>query len=161
MLATVVVVMLMKRKVAVGTLSALVVVYFLLRYFNSKIKPIYAAARDRLGDVSTRIQENLSGVVVIKIFGREEQEANRFRSATEAYYMEQIRAINARTIFFSFTRAVGFLSNVFMIGFGGWFILVGRGFTLGDLIAFHAHWGRLYGPLQTPAPVHDIGLQAT
>src|SRR5258708_25439676 len=119
MLATVVVVMLMKRKVAVGTLSALVVVYFLLRYFNSKIKPSYSAARDRLGDVSTRLQENLSGVVVIKIFGREKQEAERFEAATQNYYEQQIRAINARSVFFPFTRAIGFFSNIFMIGVGG------------------------------------------
>jgi ABC-type multidrug transport system fused ATPase/permease subunit len=159
--ATVVLVMLMNWRVAAISLSPLIIVYVLLRYFNAKIKPIYAAARDRLGDVSTRIQENLSGVVVIKIFGREEQEANRFRSSTEAYYKEQIRAINARTIFFSFTRAVGFLSNVFMIGFGGWFILVGRGFTLGDLIAFRAYWWRLYGPVQTLARVNDMVQKAT
>lgn len=159
-IATVVLVMLMNWKVALVSLSPLAVVYFLLRYFNSRIKPIYAAARDRLGDISTRLQENLSGVVVIKIFGREEQEAERFRGATEKFYREQIRAINARSIFFSFTRAVGFFSNIFMIGVGGFFILTGRGFTLGDLIAFRAYWWRLYGPVQTLARVNDMVQKA-
>ena len=159
-IATVVLVMLMNWKVAVASLSPLVVVYFLLRYFNGKIKPIYAAARERLGDISTRLQENLSGVVVIKIFGREEQEAGRFRSATESYYREQIRAINARSLFFSFTRGVGFFSNIFMIGVGGFFILTNRGFTLGDLIAFRAYWWRLYGPVQTLARVNDMVQKA-
>jgi ABC-type multidrug transport system fused ATPase/permease subunit len=159
-IATIALVMLMNWKVAIISLSPLVVVYFLLRYFNSKIKPIYTAARDRLGDISTRLQENLSGVVVIKIFGREEQEARRFRAATEAYYREQIRAINARSVFFSFTRGVGFFSNIFMIGVGGFFILTGRGFTLGDLIAFRAYWWRLYGPVQTLARVNDMVQKA-
>jgi ABC-type multidrug transport system fused ATPase/permease subunit len=58
------------------------------------------------------LQENLSGVVVIKIFGREKQEAERFEQATTAYYDSQIRAINARSLYFPFTRIVGFLSNV-------------------------------------------------
>lgn len=159
--ATVVLVMLMNWKVAVISLSPLVAVYVLLRYFNARIKPIYAAARDRLGDISTRLQENLSGVVVIKIFGREEQEAKRFRDATERYYREQIRAINARSVFFGFTRGVGFFSNIFMIGVGGFFILTGRGFTLGDLIAFRAYWWRLYGPVQTLARVNDMVQKAT
>ena len=158
--ATVVLVMLMNWKVAIVSLSPLLVVYILLRHFNGKIKPIYAAARDRLGDISTRLQENLSGVVVIKIFGREEQEANRFKDATQKYFREQIRAINARSVFFSFTRAVGFFSNIFMIGVGGWFILTGRGFTLGDLIAFRAYWWRLYGPVQTLARVNDMVQKA-
>lgn len=159
-IATVVLVLLMNWRVAVASLSPLLVVYFLLRYFNSKIKPIYAAARERLGDISTRLQENLSGVVVIKIFGREEQEAGRFRAATESYYREQIRAINARSVFFSFTRGVGFFSNIFMIGVGGFFILTNRGFTLGDLIAFRAYWWRLYGPVQTLARVNDMVQKA-
>ena len=159
-IATVVLVLLMNWRVAVVSLSPLVLVYLLLRYFNAKIKPIYTAARDRLGDISTRLQENLSGVVVIKIFGREEQEAGRFREATERYYKEQIRAINARSLFFSFTRGVGFFSNIFMIGVGGWFILTGRGFTLGDLVAFRAYWWRLYGPVQTLARVNDMVQKA-
>ena len=66
-----------------------------------------------------RLQENLSGVIVIKIFGREKQEAARFEKANRDFYDRQIAAINARTLFFPFTRMVGFFSNVFMIGVGG------------------------------------------
>jgi ABC-type multidrug transport system fused ATPase/permease subunit len=47
-----------------------------------------------------------------------------------------------------------------MIGVGGLFILTGRGFTLGDLIAFRAYWWRLYGPVQTLARVNDMVQKA-
>jgi ABC-type multidrug transport system fused ATPase/permease subunit len=159
-LATVTLVMLMNWKVATISLSPMIVVYFLLRYFNARIKPIYLAARERLGDVSTRIQENLSGVVVIKIFGREKEEAQRFRGSTQEYYDQQIRAINSRSVFFLPIRVFGFLSNIFMIGVGGYFILADKGFTLGDLIAFRAYWWRLYGPVQTLARVDDMVQRA-
>lgn len=160
-IGTVVLVMLMNWRVALISLSPLIVVHFLLRHFNARIKPIYTAARDRLGDVSTRLQENLSGVVVIKIFGREKQEAQRFEAATQNYYDQQIRAINARSVFFPFTRSVGFFSNIFMIGVGGYFYLAGKGFSIGDLIAFRAYWWRLYGPVQTLARVNDMIQRAT
>src|SRR5439155_18754074 len=131
-------------RVASASLAPLVLVYVLLRTFNAKIKPIYAAARERLGDVSTRLQENLNGVVVIKIFAREKQEAERFRRATEVYYDRQIEAINARSLFFPFARVVGFLSNVFMIGVGGYFMITEPdkpdGFTVGTLLLFRAYW---------------------
>lgn len=153
---TVVLVMLLDWKVASVSLAPLIAVYFLLRVFNKKIAPIYKAVRDRAGDVSTRLQENLSGVIVIKIFGREKQEAKRFSDATEAYYHQQIRSINARSLFFPFTRAVGFFSNVFMIGVGGYSILSGGSFTLGKLLAFRAYWWRLFGPIQTLARVNDM-----
>ena len=168
-LVTVGLVMYMDWRVASISLAPLFIVYFLLRVFNKKVKPIYSAARDRLGDISTRLQENLSGVVVIKIFGRERQEAERFEQTTEAYYHTQIRAINARNLFFPLTRVVGFFSNIFMVGVGGYFMLHGRrhprdsagGFTPGKLVAFRAYWWRLFGPIQTLARVNDMVQRAS
>jgi ABC-type multidrug transport system fused ATPase/permease subunit len=158
---TVVVVMSLDWRVASASLAPLIVVYLLLRVFNRKVQPIYKAARERAGDVSTRLQENLAGVVVIKIFGREREEARRFRETTEGYYDQQVRAINARSLFFPFSRAVGFLSNVFMIGVGGYSILSGGSFTVGKLLAFRAYWWRLFGPIQTLARVNDMVQRAT
>jgi len=160
-IATVTLVMLMDWRVASAALAPLAVVYVLLRHFNARIKPIYIGARERLGDISNRLQENLSGVVVIKIFARETQEAQRFRVATDAYYDSQIRAINARSLFFPFTRGVGFLSNIFMLGVGGMLILTRSTFTVGKLLAFRAYWWRLYGPVQTLARVNDMVQRAT
>src|SRR5438874_2437287 len=159
--ATVAIVMYTDWRVASASLAPLLVVYFLLRFFNRKIRPIYTAARERLGDVSTRLQENLSGVVVIKIFGREKQEAKRFEKATEEYYDRQIDAINARSLFFPFARVVGFFSNVFMIGVGGYFMITDGSFTPGKLVMFRAYWWRLFGPIQTLARVNDMVQRAT
>jgi ATP-binding cassette, subfamily B, bacterial len=146
-------------RVASASLAPLFLVYVLLRVFNKRIKPIYEAARERLGDVSTRLQENLSGVVVIKIFGREKAEAERFEEATNRYCDQQIKAINARSLYFPFARAVGFLSNVMMIGVGGYYMLQGR-FTPGDVVLFRAYWWRLFGPVQTLARVNDMVQRA-
>jgi len=159
-LATVALVMLMSWRVASASLAPLLVVYLLLRIFNARVKSIYTAVRERAGDVTNRLQENLSGVIVIKIFGRERQEAQRFQAATEGYYRGQINAINARSLFFPFTRAVGFLSNALMLGVGGYSILTKGGFTVGMLLAFRAYWWRLFGPVQTLARVDDMVQRA-
>jgi ABC-type multidrug transport system fused ATPase/permease subunit len=163
-IVTVCVVMYYDWRVASISLAPLIVVFFLLRHFNKKVKPIYAAARDRLGDVSTRLSENLSGVVLIKIFGREREESKRFEDASRAYYDEQVRSVNARSLYFPFARTVGFLSNVFMIGVGGYFLISEYnqpgGFTLGTLIMFRAYWWRLFGPVQTLARVNDMVQRA-
>ena len=158
-IATVAYVMYDNWRVASVSLAPLIVVYFLLRIFNKRVKPIYAAARARLGDVSNRLQENLSGVVVIKIFGREKPEAQRFQKATEDYYDQQIKAITARSIFFPFTRVVGFFSNVFMIGVGGYYMIQGS-FKVGDLVLFRSYWWRLFGPISTLARLNDMVQRA-
>jgi ABC-type multidrug transport system fused ATPase/permease subunit len=157
---TVIIAMTVDWHVACAGLAPLAFVYVMLRIFNTKVKPIYAAARERLGDVSTRLQENLSGLVVIKIFSREKQEAERFHDATQNYYDRQIDAINARSLFFPFSRAVGFLSNVGMLAVGGIRILQGS-FTIGGFILFRAYWWRLFGPVQTLARVNDMIQRAS
>lgn len=157
---TVALVMAMDWKVASAALLPLLLVYFLLRAFNARVAPIYKAARDKAGDVATRLHENLAGVVVIKIFGREREESGRFRRETEAYYHQQIRAVNARTLFFPFGQVVGFLSSVAVVGLGGYSILSGGSFTLGKLVAFRAYWGRLFGPVKTLSRVNDMVQRA-
>src|SRR2546429_5589384 len=74
---------LFRSRVACASLAPLVIVYFLLRVFNRKVQPIYKAARDRAGDVSTRLQENLSGLTVIKIFAREREEGRSEEHTSE------------------------------------------------------------------------------
>ena len=143
-------------RVTGGMILPLIAVYGLLRVFNKRIAVIYKSARESASRVSTRLQENLSGVVVIKIFNREREEAGRFEAETKANYDDQIRATNARSLFFPFTRAIGFLSNVVMIGLGGYLILAGTSFTLGKLLAFRSVWYRLFGPIYTLARVNDM-----
>ncbi len=159
--ATVILLMLLDWRVAAASIAPLFLVYILLVYFNARIKPIYTAARERAADVTNRLQENLAGVVVIKIFGRERQEADRFEGSTEGYYRQQIRAINARSLFFPFSRTVGFFSLINMLGVGAWLILSGsKTFSVGNLVVFRAYWWRLFGPVQTLARVNDMVQRA-
>lgn len=157
---TLALVMAMDWRIASAALAPLLLVYFLLRSFNARVAPVYKAARDRAGDVATRLHENLAGIVVIKIFGREREESARFRREAEAYYGQQVRAVNARTLFFPFGQVVGFLSSVAVVGMGGYSILSGGSFTLGKLVAFRAYWGRLFGPVKPLSRVNDMVQRA-
>ena len=154
-IATLVIVFWSDWIVSAASLWPMFGVLFLLIYFNKKVRPIYKAARDRLGDVSNRLQENLSGIVVIKSFNREKEESSRFYDVTRKYYDQEIEGINARNIYFPITRIIGFLSNVCMIGVAGYRMLNGK-FSFGQLVMFRAYWWRLYGPISTLARVSDM-----
>lgn len=137
------------------TLGPILLVGVLVRAFNVRVKRLYRAARDRLGDVSARLQENLLGAVVIKAFAREPTEARRFHEATEAYRQVQVQAINARTVFFPAVQFVGFLSNVLAIGYGAYLVIQGR-FTVGGLVAYRGYWWPLFSPVQQLAQINDM-----
>jgi ABC-type multidrug transport system fused ATPase/permease subunit len=105
--------------------------------------------------VGARLQENLTGLIVIKAFAKEQAEAERFHAATEQYYRESVRAINARTVFFPSVQFVGFISNVLAIGVGAWLVLRGE-FTIGGLIAYRGFWWPLFQPVQQLATINDL-----
>ncbi len=162
-LATVVLVMLMDWRVASDFAGA--AAHGLLpaaRTSTRRIKPIYTAARERLGDVTTRLQENLSGVVVIKIFGREKQEAERFRRRHRAVLQaadpgdqraQHFLPLHARRRLFQqcLHDRHRRISDPHRSA---------RPFTLGTLLAFRAYWWRLFGPVQTLARVNDMVQRA-
>ena len=158
--AVVVTVFLIDWRVASATLGPIIAVYFLLRMFNKKVGPIYKSASESKGRISSRLQENLSGLVVIQTFAQEKFESKRFSDVSDQNLQDQIKSINARTVYFPIGRAVGFLSNVGMLGVGGALIISGGGFTIGQMLAFRSYWWRLFGPVYSLARVNDMVQKA-
>jgi len=130
-----------------------------LRRFNKQARPIYRRARDRLGDINARLQDNLAGIRVIQAFGQEESELARFRDASGEYYRERVRSIRAWSTFFpamSFVAAVG---GTLVLGVGAWMVIRGQ-LSLGSLIAFTAYISSFYDPLRRLTEVDNTFQQA-
>lgn len=137
------------------TMLPIVTVGVVVRLFNIRIKRLYRAGRDRLGDVSARLQENLQGMMVVQAFAQEGRENERFRKVTEEYREIQFQAVNARTTILPAGQFVGFISNVLAVGVGAWLILQGR-FTVGGLVAYRGYWWQLFAPISQLAQINDL-----
>ena len=130
-----------------------------LRRFNRYVRPIYRRVRDRLGDINTRLQDDLAGIRVVQAFGQEDAELERFRSVSESYYHERVRAIRAWSTFFpamSFVSAVG---GVLVLGIGARMIVGGQ-ISLGTLVAFLSYIASFYDPLRRLTDVDNTFQQA-
>ncbi len=137
------------------TLFPVIVVFFLTRYFNVRVKAIYRESRDRLGEVNSRLQENLTGLALIKAFAKERAESARFHDTAERYLDTNFRAILARNLFFPAVRFVGFFSNIVSIGYGAWLVLHGQ-FTVGGLVAYRGYWWQLFAPINQLATINEL-----
>lgn len=137
------------------TMLPIVTVGVVVRLFNIRIKRLYRAGRDRLGDVSARLQENLQGMMVVQAYAQEGREAERFRESTEAYREVQFQAVNARTTILPMGQFVGFISNILAVGVGAWLILRGH-FTVGGLVAYRGYWWQLFAPISQLAQINDL-----
>src|SRR5690606_221790 len=89
-------------------------------------------------------------------------EVARFAETNRAYTRDTYRGVKVRALYFPGVMAVGFLSNVAMIGAGAYILLrhpAGR-FTLGDLIVLRGYWWQLFRPVFTLAQVNEMVQRA-
>ncbi len=130
-----------------------------LRYFNKYARPIYRQARDRLGDINARLEDNLAGIRVTQAFVQEESELARFSDASRQYYHQRVRSIRAWSTFFPALRFLALLGTALVLGFGAWMVANGQ-VTLGTLVAFLAYSTSFYEPLNRLTEIDNILQQA-
>ena len=140
-------------------LIPMVLVGVLLARYNRRVQPIYRAARQRLGDMSARLADNLSGMRVIQSFAQEQRESEEMEQLGRRLYDERVEAVKLRNRVFPAIRWVANFGNVLMLGGGVFFILRGQ-FTLGGLLAYRGYGRYFYGPIDDLVSINDLLQQA-
>jgi len=97
---------------------------------------------------------NVSGALLVKLFGREQYELNRFSRDAEGVRDIGIQQAVVMRWFFMLLGVVSAIGTAVVYLVGGHMVLAGT-FTIGTIVAFAAYLGQLYGPLTslTTAPV--------
>jgi len=127
--------------------------------FSRRIRRVYRQIRDRLGDINARLQDNLSGIRVIKAFGREDYESLRFQHESTGFYHANVEAIG---IWSTFHPKMGFLTSLGGVGVivvGGYLCLRGE-LRLGTMAACLMYADMFYRPIGELFRVVDAIQQA-
>ncbi len=108
-----------------------------------------------MGEMTALIQEklNISGLVLIKTFGREPEEAARFDDISEEVTKGQITQSMVGRWFFMFSSLFGSVSPALIYGYGGWLAINGD-MSVGEIVAFVALVNRLFMPVSQLLTVH-------
>jgi ATP-binding cassette subfamily B protein len=135
------------------TLAALGIGVPLMLFIRRIDKPMTASSlrvHERESEISTRVQETLTGIRAVQAFGREEFEATRFRQHANASMQANLRLTLLET---SSQTAVNLLlaaGTAAVIGITAGQAL-GGGLTAGDVVLLAAYVAMLYSPLETLA----------
>jgi ATP-binding cassette, subfamily B, multidrug efflux pump len=117
-----------------------------VKYFGSAIHSRFEAIQAQLSDISAVVQEALSGVRVVRAYGQEPHELERFRAANAEYVRRNRVLIRLQGLFFpSMTFFLG-LGSLLVLWFGSREVIRGR-ITLGDFVAFNAYLVMLAWPM--------------
>ena len=138
LLATSVILLLMNWRLALISLALVPLAALILANFLIKNQKVFGLAQERLGDLNGVLQENISGVRIVKAFVRESLEMSRYQAINRDLINVNMRTIAAiRNTF----PIVFFLSNLItlaVVGYAGIEVINKRS-TIGELVAFNTY----------------------
>ncbi|WP_310831409.1 ABC transporter ATP-binding protein [Paenibacillus pedocola] len=121
---------------------------FIVAYiFARRVRPMYIDLRERLSQLNTTTQENISGNRVVKAFAREEFEIEKFTDKNVNYSVANKKAALVWLDYFPYleTFAQGF--NVILMIAGGLYLMDGR-ITFGEFAAFSSLIWAISNPMR-------------
>ncbi len=106
--------------------------------FASRLRPLFTKVQQYIAQLNTILQENLAGVRVVKAFGREPYEWNRFSVANLDLMNQTIDVGKMIAIAFPLTFLIANLGTLAVVWLGGLQVIGGR-LTIGELVAFQSY----------------------
>ncbi|WP_457565695.1 ABC transporter ATP-binding protein, partial [Caldithrix abyssi] len=118
---------------------------FLVSYFSRQINKRYSAVQAQFAEISTRVQENLAGIRIIKSYVKEKSELQDFNRINREYINKSLHYVKVHAAFRPMMMLLVGLSVVLTLLIGGRLIISGT-ITLGQFVAFNMYLGMLVWP---------------
>jgi ATP-binding cassette subfamily B multidrug efflux pump len=141
-------------QLALVELASIPVIFALIGYFISKVRPLFGVVQSRIGALNTILQENLAGIRVVRAFAREPYEEKRYLDMNGALMDVNITINKRSSVAFPLTFLTVNVATLLVVLVGGLKVIDGS-LTIGTLVAFLSYLVVLIGP------VFGIGFLAT
>jgi ATP-binding cassette subfamily B protein len=114
--------------------------------FGRAIHSRFERIQEMFSDISSRVQENLSGVRMIRAFAQERAELRRFEELNRQYIAQNIKLVRIQGIFEPLLEALIGLTFLIVLWVGGYQVLRGR-ISIGSFVMFNTYMGMLVWPM--------------
>ncbi|MEF9865670.1 MAG: ABC transporter ATP-binding protein [Oscillospiraceae bacterium] len=111
------------------------IMYFCCMRFNKRVKEAFRKQRRHIGELNARLEDSLLGERVVKAFGGEEQECEKFEKDNSRFLDIKKESYKYMSLFQTTTRFFDGVMYIVVIVAGGWF-LSKRLISSGDLVAY-------------------------
>jgi ATP-binding cassette subfamily B protein len=131
---------------ALLSLAPMPVVAVVTKVFGQRIHTLFESVQEQFSTLSARVQENLSGLRVVRAYAREEWEEAQFARANDAYVEKNRLLILWSSAFHPLLQGLVGLGFVAVLWYGGRLVL-GGGITIGQFVTFNFFLGKLVWPM--------------
>ncbi|MDP1548175.1 MAG: ABC transporter ATP-binding protein [Anaerolineales bacterium] len=127
--------------------------------FGARIGKLFFAVDAAVGEVSNRLQENVTGVQVVRAFARENYEIKRFEAANMDVFRKWVKVVDEWAKIMPTTNWLTTLGTILILFFGGQMVMEGT-MTIGAVVAFNAYILMMAEPAQALTGLVNAGGEA-
>lgn len=133
--ATAVYFLYMDWRLALSILAIAPFIFLIIILFKNKVAPRHKALREKLAQMNTAAQENISGNRVVKAFAREDYEIGKFNECNTEYSQTNKKTAMTWLTYYPYVESFANLMPVVLLAVGGIFI-INKQLTMGEYVAF-------------------------
>ncbi|CAN5437226.1 ABC transporter ATP-binding protein [soil metagenome] len=148
----------MDWSLALLTLAVLPLILYATKIFRKYVRESYRRIRSAIAKINTYMQEHVSGMAIVQLFGREKVAYDDFKSINRLHMDAFKDAILAYALYYPVVELLSSIAIAMVIWRGGFGVL-GNTVSLGVLIAFMQYAQRFFRPIQDLSEKYNI-LQA-
>ncbi len=125
----------MDWRLALSVLAIAPLIYIIIILFRNQVAPRHKALREKLSQLNTAAQENISGNRVVKAFAREDYEIQKFDKCSVEYSQMNKKTSMTWLNYFPYIETFANLMPIVLLVVGGIFIM-NEQLTMGEYVAF-------------------------
>ena len=129
-------------------LTVLPLIIFATRVFHKKMKVAFEQVRTEVSNLNTFVQEHISGMKIVQLFAREENEFDKFKTINERHKTAWVKAIWYNSIFFPIAELSSSFAVGFLVWYGGLKTIEDPLITTGLIVMFMQLAQMLFRPLR-------------
>jgi len=124
------------------------VIGYVIDVFNKRIRKVSKRAQIKIGNLSDVLQETISGIRVVKSFGREEYEYDRFEEENYANFRANLKNSQLKATLTPVTEFLAAMSFIVVLWYGGRQVIAAK-MTPGELVGFFSLLMYITNPLKS------------
>ncbi|MCW5850037.1 MAG: ABC transporter ATP-binding protein [Anaerolineae bacterium] len=137
----------MNRSLALVALAAMPLLLLVGLRYGQLARPLALRIQQAVANLTTRLDQNLRGVRVVKAFAQEAAEIGRFEAENERWFSLVQLNTRQQAVYVPLLNLVANLASVAILWLGGRLVIQGQ-LTLGELVAFITYLGQLVQPVR-------------
>ncbi|MFY9270204.1 MAG: lipid A export permease/ATP-binding protein MsbA [Candidatus Manganitrophaceae bacterium] len=130
-----------------------------LTRIGKRLRKVARAGQEKIGELTSILQETFAGIRVVKAFGREDFEGERFSKKNVHYFKNVMRATSVSELTGPLMETLGSIGAAGIIWYGGYQVLNDQ-MTPGTFFSFMAATMMMYAPLKGLSSANNVLQQA-